>query len=70
MPAAEKSVMDVFIEGIQARTRGDAIGANPYSVGSRDHGVWLEGWRAHNTLREDPPTDAELLDRLARGDLH
>jgi hypothetical protein len=57
MSYVEKSTMDVFIEGIRARTRGDAISANPYPFGARDHGVWLEGWRI-------------LLERLARGDLH
>jgi hypothetical protein len=70
MAAVEKSVMDVFIEGIRARTRGDAISANPHPVAARDHGVRLESWRIYDTLQEDPPTDAELLDRLARGDLH
>ena len=70
MPTTEKSTMDIFVEGIRARTRGDAIDANPYPVAARDHGVWIEGWRIYDTLQEDPPTEVELLERLARGDLH
>jgi hypothetical protein len=70
MPPNEKSIMDIFIEGIHARTRGDASGANPYPVADRNHPVWIEGWRIYDTLQEVPPTEADLLERLARGDLH
>jgi hypothetical protein len=32
-------------EGIRARTRDDAIDANPHPAASGDHGAWLQGWR-------------------------
>jgi hypothetical protein len=70
MSNGEKSVMNVFIEGIRARNRGDTIEGNPYPADSKNHDPWREGWRIYDVLREDPPTDAELLERLARGDLH
>jgi hypothetical protein len=65
MKEREQSVSNVF-EGIQARNRGDSIEDNPYPVDSKNHESWCGGWRISDVLREDPPIDAELLDRLAR----
>jgi hypothetical protein len=47
-----------------------AGGDNPYPVTDKNHALWFEGWRVYDVLREDPPTEAELVDRLARGRLH
>jgi hypothetical protein len=63
-------MLDVFVEGIRARNRGDAIEGSPYPAADWNHQPWREGWRIYDVLAEDPPTDAELLERLARGDLH
>jgi ribosome modulation factor len=68
MSQSKKSDMEIFEEGIRARTNGDAPDANPYPIGGRDREAWLEGWRIYDVLRETPPTDADILDRLARGD--
>jgi len=62
--------MDIFIEGIRARARGDAPDANPYPEASRDHGAWLEGWRIYDVLQQDPPTEEDILESLVRGDSH
>jgi hypothetical protein len=70
MARVEKSVSDVFPEGIKARNRGEAIEDNPYPVADRNHQPLREGWRISDVLREQQPTAAELLDRVAQGDLH
>jgi hypothetical protein len=36
MPQVEKSIMDIFLEGIRARTNGDTTEAYPYPVAGRD----------------------------------
>jgi hypothetical protein len=48
VPPAEKSVMDVFVEGIRARNRGDTIEGNPYPADSKNHDPWREGWRIYD----------------------
>jgi hypothetical protein len=70
MARVEKSVSDVFTEGIKARNRGEGIEDNPYPVADRNHEPWRGGWRTSDVLRGGPPTAAELVDRLARGVLH
>ena len=70
MPDGEKSVQDVFAEGINARRRGDAIEDNPYPVASRSHGVWFEGWRTYDVLQRDPAINAQLFGHLTRGKSH
>jgi hypothetical protein len=51
MPRAEKSVMDVFGEGVLARNRGESIESNPYAVDSKNHEPWRDGWRIYDVLR-------------------
>jgi len=62
--------MDVFIEGIRVRSHGDAFDANPYPEAGRVREAWFEGWHIYDVLQETPPTDANILESLVRGDSH
>jgi hypothetical protein len=66
MPDVEKSVFDVFTEGIEARNRGDALEDNPYPVATRSHALWIEGWRMSEVLREDPPAEVDIFEHLTQ----
>jgi hypothetical protein len=44
MPAIEKSIMDIYREGLFARALGRLAECNPYPVGSKECDIWLEGW--------------------------
>lgn len=41
---ADKSLMDVFCEGLFARALGYPTSRNPYISGSLNHEFWRQGW--------------------------
>jgi ribosome modulation factor len=44
MPAIEKSIRDIYREGLFARALGRGAECNPYPVDSKERDSWLEGW--------------------------
>jgi len=66
MPRSANPLMDIFIEGIEARSNGDAFEANPYLEAWRDREAWEEGWRLHDTLRKPAPAEEDIAESLVR----
>jgi ribosome modulation factor len=60
MPAIEKSIMDIYREGVFARALGRLAECNPYPAGSKERDSWLEGWGLIDESDEDisPKGDA------------
>jgi hypothetical protein len=44
MPAIEKTIRDIYREGLFARALGRLAERNPYPLGSKERDSWLEGW--------------------------
>jgi hypothetical protein len=59
MAELEKSVMDIFREGLFARALGRPASGNPYSLQSVNHEFWLCGWSEIDEMRDfsAPPFD-------------
>jgi hypothetical protein len=66
MPQREKSVMDVYREGLFARALGRPATTNPYLFESVNHEFWLCGWSEIDEMRDftAPPFDPGADDRF------
>jgi hypothetical protein len=49
---------------------GDAVDAPALAADADEREAWFEGWRIHDVLQQDPPTEEDILENLARGDRH
>jgi hypothetical protein len=70
MKSFEKSLMDIFREGIRARAKCDAVDANPYPEAGLHRETWFEGWLIQDVLQAPSVTDADIIDSFARGHFH
>jgi hypothetical protein len=46
MSQSEKSPIQAFREGLDARTNGGDLKSNPYELGSIERFLWEGGWRS------------------------
>jgi hypothetical protein len=61
MPAIEKSMMDIYREGLFASALGRLAECTPYRADSKEWAYWLEGWGLIDESNEDssPKGDAD-----------
>lgn len=48
MSQSEKSPIEAFREGLDARTNGRDLNSNPYELGSIERFLWEGGWRTES----------------------
>jgi hypothetical protein len=62
MPAIEKSMMDIYREGLFARSLGRLAECNPYPADSKEWAYWLEGWGFIDESKEDSSPQGDTGD--------